>query len=102
MSTTMKLAVFSLFGQRGAARRVTADGRVRYDAAAELPVQALCRRIEREARVGCWRPRVDSKSLDGTRTVYQITLVRRIADRDGGGYSVEGSLWATVARGGSR
>jgi hypothetical protein len=99
--TTTRTARYVLEGQKGAARRVRAEGTVRYDPAdaggRDSPLAALLARIERETGCSCWPVREDHRTEDRdgrvTSTTYEITLSRRV---DQSSSSVEGACWAHV------
>jgi len=101
----MKRATFTLHGQRGQATRATDRGWVRYDPAdmiRDTPMRALARRLERETGCQCYPVRHDSDSVrrDGSieSSTFEVTLVRDVPRRLGGGCSVMGSCWVTLRR----
>jgi hypothetical protein len=98
-------ASYSLHGQRGRATRATDRGWVRIDLADPLrdtPIRALARRLERETGCSCYPVRHDSdnRRADGSieSSSYEVTFVRDVPRRLGGGCNVMGSCWVTLRR----
>ena len=97
MTTTTRR--YTVWGLKGDAKAMT-SGTVRY-AAGDDAIDALTRRIARLTRCSVITARSDGEEMEHGEVVsshYEITIGHPIPRKRGGGYSVEGSLWAAIYR----